>query len=142
MRTSGHEIVLNLVQFSKTTSVPLRLTVAWIWGQKPLVFVKHHSPQLAQPQLFTIVALTVWHITGSGSMPMWKALKLVMPSLTCLELLEETSGECFSTDLLRIFLIWIKYGWFFLNNTWITLNNAISAKTLQQINFLDWDKNQ
>jgi hypothetical protein len=63
------------VQSSKTTSVPLRRTVAWICEQKPLVFVKHHSPQLAQPQLFTVVALTVWHMTGSGSMPVWKALK-------------------------------------------------------------------
>lgn len=69
-------MVLNFVQFSKTMSVPFLLTVAWIWGQNPVVLVKHHSPQLAQPQLLVKVVLTVWHMTGSGSIPAWKALEI------------------------------------------------------------------
>lgn len=37
--------------------------------KNPVVLVKHHSPQLAQPQLLVKVVLTVWHMTGSGSIP-------------------------------------------------------------------------
>lgn len=74
--TCGQDMLLNFVQFSKTMSVPFLLTVAWIWGQNPVVLVKHHSPQLAQPQLLVKVVLTVWHMTGSGSIPAWKALEI------------------------------------------------------------------
>lgn len=36
--TSGHAVQLMRVQFSNSMSVPLRRDVAWICGQKPLVF--------------------------------------------------------------------------------------------------------
>lgn len=43
--TSGQFVVVMRVQFSNSTSVPFRREVAYICGQKPLVFVRHHSPQ-------------------------------------------------------------------------------------------------
>lgn len=41
-----------------------------------MVLVKHHSPQLAQPQLLAKVVLMVWHMTGSGSIPALKTLEI------------------------------------------------------------------
>lgn len=48
--TCGHDVVTTRVQFSNWISVPLRRVVACICGQKPLVFVRHHSPHDAHGQ--------------------------------------------------------------------------------------------
>lgn len=74
--TCLHSVSVIRVQFSNLISVPFRRTVACICGQKPLVFVRHHSPHDAHKQYwFAIVILTVWHITGSTSKPDWNALQ-------------------------------------------------------------------
>lgn len=73
----AHDVLVTLVQLFSWISVPLRRTIEWIWGQKPLVLVRHHSPQDAQGQLLGIWRSTVWHMTGSSSKPDLKALETI-----------------------------------------------------------------
>jgi len=55
----AQDVLATRVQLFSCISVPLRRTMEWIWGQKPLVLVRHHSPQEAQGQLLGIWRSTV-----------------------------------------------------------------------------------
>lgn len=74
--TAGHDTTEKLVHSCSWTVVPFCLVVTCICGQNPDVFVRHHSPQDAQLQLFNMLVLIVWHITGRTSKPELNALQV------------------------------------------------------------------
>ncbi len=72
--TGGQLTLFMRTQFWKRTLVPFWRTETYIWGQNPVVLVKHHSPQEAQLQFLAIVLFTVWHMIAFGLIPILKAL--------------------------------------------------------------------